>query len=88
MFDVYLRRRLAFVLVLLLLVLGGLRFASPSSGAAPAVRYTVQTGDTLWGIASERYGGDPRGGVDAIRSANRLDDASIRPGEVLLLPSR
>ncbi len=87
MFDVYLRRRLAFVLVLLVLVVSGLRFAAPSSGAAPPVRYTVQAGDTLWGIASDRYGGDPRAGVDAIRSANRLGDASIRPGELLLLPA-
>ena len=87
MFDVYLRRRLSFVLLLATLVVGSLHFAAPSSGAGPALRYYVVPGDTLWTIASSSYHGDPRGAIDAIRSANHLHSDLLLPGQVLLLPA-
>jgi LysM domain len=86
-FGIYVRRRLAFVLVLVTLVLGGLRFAASSSGAGPAVRYDVVPGDTLWSIAASHYDGDPRAEIDSIRSANHLQTDLIVPGQVLLLPA-
>jgi LysM repeat protein len=86
MFDVYLRRRIAFLAVFGALVAGGLRFAAPSNGARPTVSYTVQPGDTLWSIASAGDAGDPRAGVAAIRRVNDLASDTIRPGDVLLLP--
>jgi len=85
MFDVYLRRRIAFLAVFGVLVAGGLRFAAPSNGARPTVSYTVQPGDTLWSIAAHDAG-DPRAGVAAIRRVNDLASDTIRPGDVLLLP--
>ena len=87
MFDLYVRRRLAFLLVLAALVIGGLRFAASSSGAGPAVRYDVVPGDTLWSIAAAHYDGDPRAEIDAIRSTNHLQTDLIVPGQVLLLPA-
>ena len=63
-----------------------LGFASPSTGAARPGHYRVKAGDTLWTIASTRYGGDPRDGVYKIRSANHLSDATITIGERLVLP--
>ena len=86
MFDVYLRRRIAFLAVFGVLLTGGLRFATPPSGARPTVQYTVQPGDTLWSIASAGNAGDPRAGVAAIRHVNDLASDTIRPGDVLLLP--
>jgi LysM repeat protein len=86
MFDVYLRRRIAFLTVFGMLLFGGLKFATPSSGAGPSVSYTVQPGDTLWSIASTGSAGDPRPQVAAIREVNDLATDTIRPGDVLLLP--
>ena len=54
MFDVYLRRRAVTLLLVGLLVLGGLRFAAPSSGADAPGAYVVQQGDTLWSIAAAK----------------------------------
>lgn len=60
--------------------------ARQSSGAAPAQHYTVRVGDTLWSIASAHYAGDPREAIWRIEHRNRLADASIQPGERLVLP--
>ena len=78
MFDVYFRRRIAFLAVFGVLLTGGLRFATPSSGARPTVQYTVQPGDTLWSIASAGHAGDPRAGVAAIRSGVEGDRRQLR----------
>jgi nucleoid-associated protein YgaU len=77
--------------VLLLLVLAAalaLAAPRPSSGAAGERRYVVRPGDTLWALASERFGGDPRAGVWEIRERNGLADALLEPGMVLYLPAR
>ena len=46
----------------------------------------VKPGDTLWSIAAERYGGDPRGGVWKIQKRNGLRNGVIRSGQLLVLP--
>jgi LysM repeat protein len=55
----------------------------------PAVVYTVRAGDTLWGIARSRVGGqeDPRPYVDRLVRANHLAGGSIRIGQRLILPA-
>ena len=56
---------------------------------APTARrrvYRVQPYDTLWTIASSHYGGDVREAIWRIQQANHLPDATIHPGERLVLP--
>lgn len=72
--------------VLLLLLIVALWAARTSSGAAPEARYLVVPGDTLWSIAEAHVGGDPREAVWRIEDRNHLADATITPGQVLLLP--
>ena len=75
------------VMVALLILLGAsLAVARPSSGSTTGTRYVVQPGDTLWQIARERYGGDPRAGVWRIQSRNGLGGSALVPGTVLVLP--
>jgi len=57
------------------------------TGAGPTPSYhTVRQGETLWSIAAERYGGDPRAGVWKLQSRNGLSGATIVPGQRLLVP--
>jgi nucleoid-associated protein YgaU len=65
-----------------------LALARPSSGSAPEERYVVRPGDTLWELAAERYGGDPRDGVWRIRERNGLAGTMLPAGTVLYLPAR
>jgi LysM repeat protein len=60
--------------------------AHSSSGAAPKRTYVVKPGDTLWSVAERMYGGDPRQGIWEIEQRNHLGDATIVPGEKLVLP--
>jgi len=60
-------------------------FARSSDASGPERRYVVQPHDTLWSIASTGYS-DPREGVWEIRERNGLEEATIVPGQVLLLP--
>jgi nucleoid-associated protein YgaU len=61
--------------------------ASPGGGANQAV--TVQPGDTLWAIASNRYpGSDVRAKVWQIEQANHLAGKTLQPGETIEVPSR
>ncbi len=60
-------------------------FARSSDASGPERRYVVQPYDTLWSIAAGGYA-DPREGVSEIRRRNGLDDSTIVPGQVLVLP--
>jgi LysM repeat protein len=60
--------------------------AHSSSGAGPKRTYVVKPGDTLWSVAERMYGGDPRQGIWEIEQHNHLGDATIVPGEKLVLP--
>ena len=60
--------------------------ARPSGAHGDKTYYRVQPYDTLWTIASSHYGGDVREGIWRIQQANHLPDATIQPGERLLLP--
>jgi LysM repeat protein len=64
-----------------------LAVARPSSSSGAEQRYVVRSGDTLWQLAAERYGGDPREGVWQIRARNGLEGADLRVGTVLFLPA-
>jgi nucleoid-associated protein YgaU len=76
-----------YVTALVLVGLFALCVPRPSSGAAEEARYVVRPGDTLWLLAAERFGGDPREGVWKIEERNGLDSSSLRPGMVLYLPA-
>ena len=57
------------------------------AGSAPDF-YTVDSGDTLWQVATEHYPSsqDPRATIEAIRQENGLEGYAIRPGMRLELP--
>ena len=60
--------------------------AQNSQGAGSGRVYVVRTGDSLWSIATLHYGGDPREAVWRLRQRNGLGQATIHPGETLVLP--
>lgn len=74
------------VIIALIATVAWAVLAHGSSGAGRPQHYVVKPADTLWSIAAARYGGDPRDGVWKLRQANHLRDATIVPGENLLLP--
>lgn len=75
------------IVVLMLVVAVGWAVVARASTAAGSDRvYTVKPGDTLWSIASGRYGGDPRGGVWKIEQRNGVTAGTIRAGQRLVLP--
>ncbi len=79
-----------FVRVALLLIAAAFAVAvaaRQSNGAGPAQHYLVRPGDSLWSIAAANYAGDPREGVWRIEHRNGLADATIHPGERLVLPA-
>jgi nucleoid-associated protein YgaU len=77
-------------LLVLLALAGALALAvpRPSGGASGEQRYVVRPGDTLWELAAERFGGDPREGVWKIRARNGLASSALEPGTTLYLPAR
>jgi LysM repeat protein len=76
--------KLLIVLVVAALAVG--LVARSSHGAGPERTYVVKPTDTLWSIAAKSYGGDVREGVWKLEQRNQLGSATIRPGELLVLP--
>jgi LysM repeat protein len=74
------------IIVLLVAVLVWAVLARDTGAGPKPVVHRVEAGETLWSIASERYGGDPRAGVWKLQQANGLSDSTILPGQRLLLP--
>lgn len=62
--------------------------AAPGAGATGSVVVVVRPGDTLWSIARrcDVPGRSVPEKVAAIRAANDLDTAAIRPGQTLVVP--
>lgn len=75
-------------IVIVLLVAGLLWavFVRDGGAGAPLRSYTVRPGDTLWSIAADVYGGDPREGVWKLRQGNGIEGATIVPGQRLVVP--
>jgi LysM repeat protein len=65
-----------------------LAFSSPRAAGSPdtAGGYMVKPGDTLWGIAADHLGGDPRGAVWRLQQRNGLTGPALVPGMTLFLP--
>lgn len=84
--GIYRRRRLGALLATTLAAY--LLFAGTGSADPASISHTVETGDTLWSIATEHYppSEDPRAMVEAIRRENGLEGYGIRPGMRLELP--
>lgn len=90
-----LTRRGRFVLVLLAMLLvapmvtWGATAVASSPGEPTEVRvHAVQPGETLWGFAQEvaRPGEDVRHAVGRLQDLNEMSTATVRVGELLLLP--
>ena len=60
--------------------------ARTSSGAGHEQVYVVKPADTLWSIAVSSYAGDPRDAIYRIERRNGLANATLVPGERLVLP--
>jgi nucleoid-associated protein YgaU len=74
----------------LLAVLFGFGFAHVVQGTAPAGYETVvvQRGDTLWGLAAQRYPGeDVRLKVGEIERLNSLNGPELQTGQTLKVPT-
>lgn len=70
------------------LLSAGLTGMAQSTDKTNHIEVVVETGDTLWHIAQKHYdeSQDIRMIIDDIKAYNQLNDATIRPGDTLLLP--
>lgn len=84
--DVYRRRRIGALLAATLLACT--LYAQAGSADSPSVPYTVDSGDTLWDIATRNYPSteDPRVVIENIREENSLEGYVLQPGQHLNLP--
>ncbi len=91
----HLTRRGRVVLVLLALgvvlagIMGGRAVADGPQRATEVTTHAVMSGETLWQIASDLAapGEDVRDVVLRLQDLNGLADASLRAGQVLLIPA-
>ena len=69
------------------LMIGG--SAQADAPTAAPVEYVVESGDTVWGIATEYAGADQdvRRLVADIARLSEVEPGSIIPGQVLLIPA-
>jgi LysM repeat protein len=74
------------VLVFAVLALAFTRAQAEGGSAEGEAPHVVKPGDTLWEIASDHYGGDPRAAVWRIQERNGLTSAALAPGMTLYLP--
>jgi nucleoid-associated protein YgaU len=82
----FVRKSQTVLIVLIALVALALFAARPTQGAGQEERYVVQPGDTLWALAVERSGGDPRETIWRIKERNGLERSTVQPGQVLYIP--
>ncbi len=75
--------KVAFVLAVVVLALAAVR---PSESSGPPRIHRVAPGDTLWSIAADHYGGDPREAVWRLQQRNGLARAGLQPGQNIVLP--
>ena|SRR5437588_11924186 len=81
-------RKLALWLGLTVLLAFGLATAAHGSTPAGYETVTLGVGDTVWGLAVQRYpGDDTRARVDEIMRANGLTSPVVYPGEELRVPA-
>lgn len=86
------RRRAALALVIAFAVLwfvkGGFFSLTTNASFAEFDYVTVNTGDTLWSIASryKPYGQDIRDFMRVVASYNGLEDLSVQEGQLLKIP--
>ncbi len=88
--HVWRRRAHALVVGITVCVAAAASRGAVASDRAPVAShaYVVRAGDTVWAIAAGESGArDPRPLVDAIVALNGLEDASVRPGQRLLVPA-
>jgi LysM repeat protein len=57
-----------------------------SDGAGRERVHVVRPAETLWSIATRAYGGDPRAAIWRIEQRNALQNATLVPGQKLVLP--
>lgn len=85
-------RALALVMLLTAVIVAAISFGTQAFAGddepIEVTRVQVQPGDTLWDIAqlsAPRH--DVRDAVAEIRRANHLNDATVHPGEQLIIPA-